>query len=49
MFSAIAHESPYQELDSGYDIDQIETDLESIDENKLKIINMVDFLDNNDA
>jgi hypothetical protein len=42
MFSAIAHESPYQKLDSGYNINNIQNDLDNIDTDKLKLVNMVD-------
>ena len=49
MFNAISSNSKYKELDNGYNINNIQGDLESVDENKLKIVNMVDFLDNNDA
>jgi hypothetical protein len=49
MFNAISNNSKYKELDDGYNINNIQGDLESVDENKLKIVNMVDFLDNNDA
>ena len=49
MFSAINHKSPYQELDSGYNMDKIKSDLESVDVDKLKMVNIVDFLYKNEA
>jgi hypothetical protein len=49
MFSAIAHKSPYHELDSGYNMNQIQSNLDSVDTNKLKMVNIVDFLYKNQS
>ncbi len=48
MFSAIEHKSPYQELDNGYNIDKIQSDLDNIDTDKLKLVNMVDSIFTNE-